>query len=284
MTEAKAAGNKKKVVEEFKSLITEYPIIGAVNMENLPTKQLQNMRAQLRDTVVLKMTKRRLMKIAIEQAKDKKKGIEDIVPHLKGMPAMLFTRENPFKLYKTLQKNKSKAPAKAGQTANGDIDVPAGATPFAPGPVISELASVGIKTGIENGKVAVKEDTVVAKEGDTISEKLAGILTRLGIEPMEIGLDLTAVYEEGVIYTKSILAVDEKEYIDKITTAATWAFNLAVEAGYPTKETVELMVTKAFTNAKAVAVEAAVASKDIIEELLAKAEREANALKAEAKV
>jgi large subunit ribosomal protein L10 len=42
-------------------------------------------------------------------------------------------------LYKILQKSKSSAPAKAGQTAPNDIYVKAGKTSFAPGPIIGEL-------------------------------------------------------------------------------------------------------------------------------------------------
>ena len=40
-------------------LIKEYPIVAAVNMEGLPTPQLQNMRSSLREKIVLRMTKRR---------------------------------------------------------------------------------------------------------------------------------------------------------------------------------------------------------------------------------
>ena len=62
---------KQGTVQEFVSLMEEYPIVGVVNMNNLPTKQLQNMRAQLRSTVVLRMTKRRLLKKAIDQKSKK---------------------------------------------------------------------------------------------------------------------------------------------------------------------------------------------------------------------
>ena len=69
---------KESTVKEFAELLEEYPIVGIVNMNNLPTKQLQNMRAQLRKTVVLRMTKRRLLKKAIEHAKAKRPGIEKL--------------------------------------------------------------------------------------------------------------------------------------------------------------------------------------------------------------
>jgi len=283
MAETKASPYKKKVVDEFVKLIEEYPIVAAVNLEMMPTPQLQVMRAKLRDKVVLRMNKRRLMKIAIEKAKDKKKGIEKIEPYLKGMPALLFTKENPFKLNKILVENKSKAPAKAGQTAPNDIVVPAGPTPFAPGPIIGELGSIGIKTKVEAGKVAISEDTVVVKEGEEIKPKVAEILTRLGIKPMEIGLDLTAAYEDGIIYTSDVLAVDEKAFMEQLNNAATWAFNLAVEAGYFTKDTIELLVPKAFNEAKALALEANIMADAVVEELVAKAEMQAKSLKEETK-
>src|SRR3989338_7572021 len=127
--QAHVAEYKKEIVNELVNLMTEYPIIGVVNMENLPAPQLQKMRAQLRGNFYITMTKRRLMKLAIEQAKSSRKGIEQLENHLGGMPALIFTKENPFKLSKTLQKNKSPAPAKAGQTAPRDIVVNKGATP-----------------------------------------------------------------------------------------------------------------------------------------------------------
>lgn len=272
--------SKKKVVAEFTKLAKEYPIIGAVNMENLPTKQLQNMRASLRDKVVLKMSKRRLIKIALEQASKDVPGLEKLIPYLKGMPALLFTKDNPFALYKTLEKNKSSAPIKGGQTTPKDIVVPAGPTGFAPGPIIGQLGGVGIAAGIDAGKVAIKKDSKVAKAGDVINSELAAILTRLGIEPLEIGLDLTAIYEKGDVYTADVLHVDETEYMNKFMNAHRWAFNLAMEAGILTKETTELMLTKAFREAKAIALEAGIFEKEIMPDLLAKAQRQMAALKA----
>jgi len=275
---------KKESVAEFTKLIEEYPIIGILDMENLPSKQLQAIRGKLRDDVLIKMTKQRLVKLAIEKAKDKKKGIEKILEYMKGMPALLFTKENPFKIYKRISKSKSKSPIKPGQKAPADIVVPKGPTPFTPGPVISELASLKIKAGVEAGKIAIKQDSLVAKEGEEVSQLLSSILLRLGIEPMEIGLNLVAIYEDGIVYDKTILAVDEEKVVADLVQAHSWAFNLSVEAGIVNKDTVEHMIQTAFRNAKAIALEGNILSKDIIEEIIKKAEAQANSLKSEAKL
>ena len=277
---AHVSQKKKDIVKEFQTLAKKYPIVGAVNMEGLPTPQLQAMRANLRNTdVVLKMTKKRILKIALETSEIK--GMEKLVKHLRGQPALIFTKENPFKLFKTLEKSKSPAPAKAGQIAPKDIVVPAGPTGFAPGPIIGELGQIGIKAGIDAGKVAIKQDAVVVKEGQVVKANVAAILQRLKIEPMEIGLDLVAVYEDGEIFTKDLLRVDEKQYIENIHQAHTWAFNLSVEAGIYNKDTIEFMVGKAFNDSKAIAIEQAILAKEVVDEILSKAERQMLSVKSQ---
>ena len=252
-------------------------------MENLPAPQLQTMRSTLRGKVELRMTKRRIMKIALDQVKDKP-GIDKLKDNLKGMPALLFTKENPFSLYNTIKRNKSPAPAKAGQTAPHDIIIPAGPTPFNPGPVISELGALGIKSGVEEGKVVIKEDSVVAKEGDIISPALAGMLTRLSITPMEVGLDIVAVYEGGTIYLRDVLDIDEKQFMSDLTKAAQWAFNLAIETAYPTKETIEMLFRKTFSQAKSLALESGFMADGVVKDMLAKVNRQMLSLKKDANI
>src|SRR3989338_8774278 len=282
--QAHVAEYKKEIVGNLINLISEYPIIAVVNMENLPAPQLQTMRAQLRGKFVMTMTKRRLIKLAFEAAKAKKKGIETLEAHLGGMPALIFTKENPFKLSKTLQKSKSPAPAKAGQTAPRDIVVSKGATSFAPGPIIGELAMAGIKSGVEGGKVAIKEDVVVVKSGEKIKPKVAEILIRLGIQPMEVGLDLVAVFENGLVYGRDVLSVDEKEYLSRLTNASRWAFNLAIEISYPTKSTINLLIGKAYNDAKAIGIAQNIFDKGIIDFLLGKAQQQMLSLKTAANI
>ena len=254
---------KKQAVAEFEQLFMNYPIIAAVNVESLPAKQFQVMRGKLRSTCEIRMTKRRVMKVAIANVKSKKPGIEKLEAYLDGMPALLFTKENPFSLFKTIKKNKSKAAAKAGQKAPHDIIVPAGPTPFAPGPVIGELGALGIKSGVEAGKVAIKMDATVAKEGAVISQKLASVLLRLGIEPMEIGLNITAVYENGMIMTKSVLDVDEEAHIGMLKQAVAEAISLSLETDFLTQDTTDLAIQRAARDGLSLAQAAKLASEQL---------------------
>lgn len=274
---AHVADYKKKIVADFVKLMNDYPIIGVIDMENLPTPQLQQMRAQLRDKMVLRMTKRRLMTLAIDKCN--KEGFGKLKEHLKGMPALFFTKEDPFKINKILKKSKSFAPAKPGQIAPNDIKITAGPTPFPPGPIIGELGQAGLKTGVEDNKVVIKEDKIVVKEGEVIEANIASILSRLDIKPMEIGLNLVAVYEKGNIIPKEILTVDEQEYIDNVSLAASWALNLSIEAAYLTKDNTTILIGKAFNDAKTLALEKQIMSDIVAESLMEKAERQALSIK-----
>lgn len=263
---------KKKEVEDIKRLVREYPIIGVVNMENLPALQLQRMKNQLRGIIFIKMTKKRLIYIALDQIKDE--NLLKLKEQIKGMPALIFTKENPFRLYKLLDKSKSNAPAKPGQIAPHDIVITAGPTNFTPGPMIGELGQVGLKTGVEGGKIVIKEDKTIVKGGEVIKPKVADILTKMGIEPMQIGLNLIATYEKGVIFTKDILAVDEQKYIDDIKQSYIDAMNLALNSAYIVKETAEELIKKAFRDSKALADSQNILTDENAKELLAKANLE----------
>src|SRR3989338_3668916 len=219
---------KQQLVKELTKDIQRSQIVAVVNFERLPAQQLQVMRSTLMNKgVTMRMARKNLLCLALHDSK--RQNIEQLESKVKGMPALLFTNENPFTLYALIQKNKSEAPAKAGQISPRDIVVKAGPTSFAPGPIISELAAVGIKTKVNAGKLEIIQDTTVAKEGAVISPKLAETLKRLDIKPMEVGLNLVAVWEDGLVFDAKQLHIDEKEYAQNITQVATWAMNLAVE-------------------------------------------------------
>ncbi len=268
--------NKKKqeLVQKLAGEIKNSPIIGVADLESLPSQQLQVMKGALRRKgVSLVMTRKRLIARALEASG--KQNMPALIDRMKGVPALILTTENPFALYKFIQKNKSEAAAKPGQIAPRDLMVKAGPTNFAPGPIISELAAVGIKTKVEAGKLAVIQDTVIVKEGAVISQKVSDTLKRLDIRPMEIGLNLVVVWENGSVFEAKQLHLDEEEYVRNIMQAARWAVNLAIEAAYACADTAELLVQKAFRDAKAVGVEGAIVTAETRGAILAKSEAQA---------
>ncbi|MBW2994751.1 50S ribosomal protein L10, partial [Candidatus Woesearchaeota archaeon] len=163
---------KKRLVKQYSKLMKDYSVVCVLNLHKMPTAQLQQMKQKLKDVVIIGGRKKLFMR-AVEQAEKDKQGLKSIEPYLEeGLPALMFTNQNPFLLYKKLKQSKMPAPAKAGDVSPKDLVIPAGPTPFAPGPIIGELGRVGIKTAVEGGKIAVKQPCTVAKKGDTISAEL----------------------------------------------------------------------------------------------------------------
>ncbi len=279
MHKARIAQWKREEVSRLKKLIENYKVIAIADMTGMPSPQLQRVRFSIKGTTIITMGKASLINIALNELKDKINGIEKLLQYIKGMPALLLTNNNPFKLAGLLKKSRSMAPAKPGQVSPNDIIVPAGPTPFPPGPIMGELGSCGLKAGVVDGKVAIKEDKIVAKEGDVISPQVAAVLTKLGIEPMEVGINLLAVYENGVIFTKSILEVDEKVILNNIKSAIQGAFNLAFYIVYPTKGNIKLLVRKAYLGANAIVEKGNLTTNKIVEKKIQKVSLEAENLK-----
>lgn len=273
-----ATVEKKSVVSQLVTLFETYPVLALVDIQNLPSRQLQRMRASLRKDVALVVAKNSLISLALDRADKKRPGVAALKSHIRGMPAVLATKQDPFSLASTLKKSRSRAPARAGQTAPNDIVVPAGPTTFSPGPIIGELGAAGIKAGIDAGKVVIKADAKVLTGGQTISAVLASILTRLGIEPMEIGLNLLAAYEDGQVYLKNVLEIDEQAFYENLALAGSQSFNLAMFVAYPTTTTITPLVQQAHRDALGLAQAQDILTSDTASTLLAKAQRQTQAL------
>ncbi|WP_297438921.1 50S ribosomal protein L10 [Thermococcus sp.] len=266
---------KKKEVEELANVIKGYPVIALVDVAGVPAYPLSRMREKLRGKALLRVSRNTLIELALKRAAQElgKPELEKLIEHIEGGAGILATDMNPFKLYKLLEESKTPAPAKAGAVVPHDVIIPAGPTSLAPGPLVGEMQSLGIPARIEKGKVNIQKDYTALKAGEVITDQLARILNALGIEPLEVGLNLLAAYEDGLVYTPEVLAIDESEYINMLQRAYTHAFNLSVNTAYPTSQTIEAIIQKAFLGAKNVAVEAGYITPETIEDVFGRALR-----------
>jgi large subunit ribosomal protein L10 len=265
-------------VEQLAKTIKESAMVGLVNVEGVGAKQLQGIRDSLRGSATMKMARNTLMLRAIDSSK--LKGIEDLKDYVKGPVAFIFSNQDPFVLSKFLGENKTAAPAKGGQIAPKDILVPAMNTGVAPGPFISELAALKIPSRVKGGTIHVIDDTVAVKEGEVISNAMAQMLTRLGIEPMELQLRLVAAYSDGDVMTADSFEIDLGSLFSQVILGHQWAINLSVNRGIPTAETIPLIIAKANMEAKSLALEIGFFTPDLLDQYLAKANSQAFALAA----
>lgn len=275
---------KEEEVKKVEDIISKYKIVGIADLTSVGSNSLQVMKKKLKPQTQVYMTRASLLSIAFENLKKKYPSIDLLTPKMRGMTALVLTNDNPFKLASTLNKSKIPAPAKGGDIAPNDITIPAGPTAFPPGPIIGELGQLGIKTGVEAGKVAVKEDKVVTKAGEEVTKNVATVLTRLQINPMEIGINLIAAYEDGTTFDAHVLNIDEKEFNNKLTTAISDAAKLAYSVKYFTKENIEMFLQEAQISAATLADSQDILTNENVARILGKAEASANSLKTTANI
>jgi len=157
--------------------------------------------------------------------------------------------------------------------------VPAGNTGQPPGPVISQLNAVGLPTRIESGSVWITKDTVVAKKGDAISDRLAPILTKLGIRPVEAGLSLKIAYDDGMLIAEEQLVIDLNAAKRDLEGAHVDAFALSLTIAFPTAGNVKPLLQIAHREAYALAMSVALPTKETVQDLVRKAYAQASSLK-----
>ena len=240
---------KVSKVDEIKKLTTSYQTIALLDLTSLPAKQLQIVRKKLSEKIKFIIARKVLIQKALESSANHK--VKDLIPHLGKEPAMIFTNLNAFDVFAQFKLNRQSLPAKAGQLAPMDIWVQPGPTPFAPGPIISEFAQLKIKAKPVNGKLEILQPALVVKAGEPVPKLAAGILSKLGIEPMQVGVNLVAAVEGSDLYLSSILDIDTDKLIANIQTAHLDAFKLGVEQKIMTKEIAEYLLAKAERDAKA---------------------------------
>ena len=264
---------KADEVKEITSLLSQYKALGIASLQKVRAAQLQQLRKKLEKSANFRVVKNTLIKRAVSEAKDKV-GIENLEEYLTGPNIFLFTNLNPFKLALLLEKSRVNAKARAGDIAAFDVTVHAGNTGLPPGPIISQFTAVGLRTRIEAGSVWVSRDTLVAKKGEVISAQLASLLAKLGIKPVEVGLSLKVVYDEGMILTEEELKLDLDEIRRNFQEAHQYAFNLSLEAAYPLPDNIMFLLRMGHQKAYSLALNAGIPTPDTVDDLLRKAHTE----------
>lgn len=260
-------------VTELTQLVNKYKSVGIASLQKVRATQMQELKKNLADQVFMRVIKNTLMRLAIKDNKDKP-GLEKIEEYLTGPNVFLFTDINPFKLALTLERGKVKTTAKANDIAAFDVVVPAGNTGQPPGPMISQLNSAGLPTRIESGSVWVSKDTLVVKKGELINERLASVLSKLGIKPVETGLVITAIYDDGLVIVQDQLKLDIEGTKHDVESAYADSFALSLSISYPIPENSPALIQIAHREAYALALAAEIPTKETIVDLIRKAHME----------
>ncbi len=274
----------KRKIQMYQQLIElpkKYKVVSIIQMRKVRSTQILPLRKTLKDKVEFVCVKDKIAVKALETLDVP--GIKDIIGDLKGQIMFIFTNMSPFKLNVLLSKNKIMMAARGGDVASVDIVVPAKNTGIAPGPMLTEFKEAGIPTKIDQGTIWIAKDSTPVKKGEAINEKLASILGKLDIKPVEAGISLYSAVEDGLKYAEAEMVIDVEKIRDSFAQAHQEAVSLSIEAAYITADNISQILGKASGYAHSLSVESGFMTDETKEQILQKADAQAKGVAGQAK-
>ena len=283
MLENRTAYPKKKtqMYQTLQELPKKYKVMALVRMEKVRASQLLPLRKKLQGKVEIVSIKDKVAQRAIEKLD--LGGIGKMKEMLTGQCLFMFTNMSPFELNIFLSKNKILLPARGGDIASMDVIVQPKNTGIAPGPMLTEFKENKIPTKIDQGTIWILKETTPVKKGDVISTKLAALLGKLDVKPIEAGIVLNAALSESVLFSEEQLVVDVEKIKMQLVQANQQAVSLSIEASYITEDNIIQILAKASQAANNLSVEAGYVTEENKEQILQKAESQAQGIANKAK-
>jgi large subunit ribosomal protein L10 len=272
---------KAQMYQQMQELPKKYNVIALVRMEKVRASQLLPLRKKLQGEVEIFSVKDKVARLALEKAGVT--GVDKFIDKLEGQCLFMFTNMSPFKLNVLLGKNKVMLFARGGDNASMDVVIPPKNTGIAPGPMLTDFKENNIPTKIDQGTIWIMKETVPVKKGEPISEKLAGLLTKLDIKAIEAGIVLNSALEEGLVYQQEEMIIDVEKFRNDLAQAHQQAVSLSIEAAYITADNIEQILAKAAQSARSVSTEAGYMTEDTKEQILQKAHGQAQGVASKAK-
>jgi len=243
---------KSKYFDKIEVLFGEYPKCFLVGVDNVGSKQMQEIRYAMRGHGEILMGKNTMIHKAIRDKLGE--GPQKLIPLIVGNVGFVFTKEDLSDIRKKLLENKRGAPAKAGALAPCDVKLPPQNTGMGPEKT-SFFQALQIPTKISRGTIEILNEVHLIKVGDKVGASEAALLNMLNIQPFSYGLIVQHVYDEGSIFSPEVLDITSDMLLSRFQSGVNNIAAISLEIGYPTKASAPHAIANAFKNLLAVAAE-----------------------------
>jgi len=251
-----SAERKTEYFEKLKSLATNYAKCFIVEVDNVGSKQLQDVRLQLRGKAEVLMGKNTMMRKCLKDFVEENPGspVEKLIGECRGNVGFVFTNGDLGEVREILESNTRPAPAKVGAVAPCDVVVPKGPTGCDPGQT-AFFQTLQIATKITKGQIEMTADTFLIAKGDKVGASQSALLQKLNIEPFSYGLGLKSVYDNGSLFDAKVLDITDEVLTNKFAEALRSLAALSLALGYATQASVPHSIANAFKAILAVTIE-----------------------------
>jgi large subunit ribosomal protein LP0 len=225
--------NKAEYFVKLEKLLKEYNTIFIVNVDNVGSNQMHQVRKELRGKAVILMGKNTMVRKAIRNVISEHPDFEKLLPIVKGNIGFVFTNEDLKEIRDAIKSNRVQAPARAGAIAPVDVFVPPGNTGMEPG-LTSFFQPLGIPTKISRGTIEIVNEVHLVKVGEKVGPSEASLLNKLNISPFTYGLTVEHIYDNGNVFTPEVLDITDDDLIENLVNGIKNIAALSLEINYPT--------------------------------------------------
>ncbi|CDZ97542.1 60s acidic ribosomal protein p0 [Phaffia rhodozyma] len=238
---------KEAYFVKLRELIDSNPSIFLVNVDNVGSNQMHQIRQSLRGKATILMGKNTMVRRALRTILADYPQFEKLLPHVKGNIGFVFTSGDLKEVRTEILANKVAAPARAGALAPMNVSVPAGNTGMEPGKT-SFFQALSIPTKIARGTIEIVSDVQVVTAGTRVGTSEATLLNMLGISPFTYGMSIVQVFDNGAIFSSEMLDIEEQTLIDQFLTTIKTIASISLAINFPTIASVPHSLVNSYKN------------------------------------
>lgn len=245
MGKAERAAKRREYFPRLFRLLAEYPRVLIVSADHVGSRQMAGIRVALRGKAQVLMGKNTMIRTALRSKLAEMPQLEALLPLVKLNVGFVFCGVEPGEVRDIINQHKVPAPARQGVFAPVDVFIPAGPTGMDPGST-SFFQALGISTKIVKGQIEIQNQVHLIKQGEKVSASAATLLHKLNIKPFEYGLKVEHIYDNGSVYSASVLDITDEVLLKAFTSGVSNVAAFSRELAIPTTASAPHCVLEAF--------------------------------------
>jgi large subunit ribosomal protein LP0 len=242
---SKGDTRKTDYFTKVNTLFREHTKVFIVNVDNVSSSQMHQIRVSLRGEAIILMGKNTMVRKAMREAVAENPKLEAILPLIRGNVGLVFTNSDLCKVRDLIVANRKQAAAKVGLTAQEDIFVPAGSTGMDPNKT-SFFQALGISTKVVKGAIEIVSDVCILKTGQKVNASQAALLQMLNLMPFHFGMTVLSIYDDGAIFEPAILDITNEVLMTRVQDAVKRIAALSLEIKFPTVASAPHLLANAY--------------------------------------
>lgn len=245
--------SKENWFARLNDLLETYPSIFVVNVDNVSSQQMHQIRQALRGEATVLMGKNTMVRRALRLMISQRPELERLLTHVRGNVGFVFTSGDLKEIRNKIVDNRVAAPARAGAFSPVDIYVQPGNTGMEPGKT-SFFQALGVPTKIARGTIEIVQEIRVVESGTRVGTSEATLLNLLNISPFTYGLTVEQIYDNGNTFGADVLDVTDEELIGRFLTAVKQIASISLAIGFPTSVSVLHSLVNSYKNVLAISI------------------------------